>query len=220
MPAAPSTEGGNCARKSAVAVVHPQVRLAGTEIGRGAAAVVHDNASHAIRILVEREPDPPQLLEQGALTRAAITRDRANDGPAALESICGRNRAIQQRERRRPRACAAGRSACPGHSLPGASPRSGRGRWPSPPGRRRAKRPSGTGGGRAASRRRVGSMRLSGLAQAEDEPDRRRERREGKPLHGVAQVAVGRRAGHDPVADVAVRHARIEQHLARREFAT
>ncbi len=95
MPAAPSTEGGNCARKSAVAVVHPQVRLAGTEIGRGAAAVVHDNAPHAIRILVEREPDPPQLLEQGALARAAITRDRAYDGPAALESIRGRNRAIR-----------------------------------------------------------------------------------------------------------------------------
>ena len=62
-------------------------RCASVAIGRSAAAVVHDDSPHAIRILVEGEPDPPEFLEEGALARAAITRDGANDGPASLESI-------------------------------------------------------------------------------------------------------------------------------------
>ena len=190
------------------------------EAGLGAGAGVHEDALHAIRVLVEREPHPAQLLEERALARAAVARDRTDDGPAALEGIRGRGAAVGKRERPRPRACAAGRSACPAHSRRGASPTE---RYST------MAVTTGTMKSEATSRswRRPRRLASSGelnvdsprLSQAEDEPDRGRERGEGEPLHGIAEVAVGRRAGHDPVADVAVRHAGVEQHLARREFA-
>ena len=52
----------------------------------GAAAVMHEHALHAIRVLVEREPHAGELFEERALARAAVARDRTDDRPAALEA--------------------------------------------------------------------------------------------------------------------------------------
>ena len=120
MPAAPSTDGGNCARKPhrRPAAARSRSDSPDAEADRGAVAVVHDRRAardpHPCRAQAGRAP-VPRASARSRSPQSPVTGRRRTSGPEAHPPA---RRAIAS-VRPRSRACAADRSACPGHSPTG-----------------------------------------------------------------------------------------------------